>query len=370
MKGNKKGGRPIEGGDGDDVLIGTKKNDTISGHAGDDDITGGLGIDIMSGGEGADTFYFETDDTGDYFQGGADVIVDLEETDIIDIVGLGVTFWSARDPDPPRGTFTIRDLGDSALISWNLNGSLHDIEIKNFDGDIDRLYDQVRWYEDDYRASTATDGVVAVGQNAQGEIENESDVDWFRIELEAGNLYRIDVQGEADGGGTAVGPYVELVDEFGNYMAFGYEELSYVPEFDGTYFAVVGFIVGTYTLEVTSAPYVDDFGGDINTNGLIAVGETLVGEIGAPDDEDWFKITLDAGDEITIDLRGQSSGAGTLFDPWLLLLDAEGGYITGNDDAGSLDSQIVFEAVADGDYFIVARDFYGMDMGTYELSVA
>ena len=326
MKGVKRGGRPIEGGDGDDVLTGTKKNDTINGFAGEDDITGGLGRDVMSGGEDSDTFHFGADDTGDYFQGNADIIVDLDETDIIDILGAGLTeFWYPYDnTDPPRGTWTVRDLGDSALISWNLNGSFHDIEILNFDGDFFGLLDQIRWYEDDYISSTATDGVVAEGQNAQGEIEVENDTDWFRIELEAGNRYRIDVQGEADGGGTLLSPVIELFDESGYYLDTGFEELYYVPDAGGTYYASIGAYsgrTGTYTLEVTSTPYVDDFGGDTSTNGVIAAGQSVEGLIGTPDDEDWFKITLKEGEEITIDLRGVTSGAGALPDPYLQLRD-------------------------------------------------
>jgi Ca2+-binding RTX toxin-like protein len=49
------------GGDGDDVLIGSAGNDTLSGGAGDDVLIGGGGQDILDGGPGNNTvFQFAT----------------------------------------------------------------------------------------------------------------------------------------------------------------------------------------------------------------------------------------------------------------------------------------------------------------------
>jgi Ca2+-binding RTX toxin-like protein len=41
-----------DGGDGNDVLIGSAGNDTILGGAGDDVLIGGPGLDILDGGTG------------------------------------------------------------------------------------------------------------------------------------------------------------------------------------------------------------------------------------------------------------------------------------------------------------------------------
>jgi len=42
------------GGDGDDVLIGSAGNDTLTGGAGDDVLIGGPGLDNLDGGTGDD----------------------------------------------------------------------------------------------------------------------------------------------------------------------------------------------------------------------------------------------------------------------------------------------------------------------------
>jgi Ca2+-binding RTX toxin-like protein len=48
----------IDGGAGNDTLIGSGFADTMRGGAGDDTLAGGTGNDVLSGGKGADTFVF------------------------------------------------------------------------------------------------------------------------------------------------------------------------------------------------------------------------------------------------------------------------------------------------------------------------
>jgi Ca2+-binding RTX toxin-like protein len=43
------------GGDGDDILIGSPGNDTLTGGPGDDNLIGGLGQDVLDGGTGNNT---------------------------------------------------------------------------------------------------------------------------------------------------------------------------------------------------------------------------------------------------------------------------------------------------------------------------
>ena len=68
----------FHGGDGKDLMIGRTGNDTLQGDGGNDRLIGGAGDDHLRGGEGRDTFSFSVGD-------GADVIYDLELSDVLDV---------------------------------------------------------------------------------------------------------------------------------------------------------------------------------------------------------------------------------------------------------------------------------------------
>ena len=73
---------------------------------------------------------------------------------------------------------------------------------------------------EDFSANTSTDGRVAVGGSATGEIEDANDRDWFAVTLEAGKTYRIDLKGLPTGDGTLLNPYLRGVhDAAGNLLA-------------------------------------------------------------------------------------------------------------------------------------------------------
>ena len=51
----------INGGDGNDIIIGNSRANTLRGGAGNDELTGAGGIDSLSGGPGNDTYFFDSD---------------------------------------------------------------------------------------------------------------------------------------------------------------------------------------------------------------------------------------------------------------------------------------------------------------------
>jgi hypothetical protein len=362
MKGSK-ASRPIEGGLGDDLLLGTKQNDTIYGYVGDDVIVGRRGRDLMYGGDGFDIFGFDDQDTGDVSWGLADAIGDFGAQDLIDLTDTElVSFWGFDNPDPARGTFSIWRSGANVYVTYNTYGSLHDIELTNFDGDHYSLLQQIVWYDDDYLGSAATDAEIAPGEPVQGRIEAPQDRDWFQIELEAGQLYTFNLMGQAEGGGTLPDPNLVLYDENGMVVTERFEELYYVAEADGSYFISAQSFggTGTYTLEVTAEPYSDDFRGDITTSGRIAPGDSIAGEIKPPDDQDWLQIEVEAGQLYAFDLKGQAEGGGTLADPRLILYDPSGLYVTDRYE------ELYFVAETDGNYYIAATS---SAQGTYTLEV-
>ncbi|THH35641.1 matrixin family metalloprotease [Aliishimia ponticola] len=84
----------VLGGAGDDILYGNRWNDLIDGGDGDDTLyggqhddilIGGMGNDILDGGTGNDVFKFGHDE-------GTDLIVGFDESDLIDLSGLGLTY--------------------------------------------------------------------------------------------------------------------------------------------------------------------------------------------------------------------------------------------------------------------------------------
>ena len=71
---------------------------------------------------------------------------------------------------------------------------------------------------DDYSASVATTGIVAVGGSITGSIETTGDVDWIRVSLIAGTTYRFEAAGLGSGEGTLSVSYFGLLDGSGHAL--------------------------------------------------------------------------------------------------------------------------------------------------------
>ena len=72
---------------------------------------------------------------------------------------------------------------------------------------------------DDHSATRQTTGAVDVDGSVTGEIETGNDRDWFKVELDAGTTYRIDLKGSRTGHGTLEDPYLRGVyDADGNFI--------------------------------------------------------------------------------------------------------------------------------------------------------
>lgn len=72
---------------------------------------------------------------------------------------------------------------------------------------------------DDYAASTATTGTVAIGGTTTGSIETANDVDWFKVTLTAGKTYRFEMRGADSGDGTLADPFLSIRDSSGTILA-------------------------------------------------------------------------------------------------------------------------------------------------------
>ena len=258
---------------------------------------------------------------------------------------------------------------------------------------------------DEHTDDTDTTGRVAVDGTATGDIEYYGDHDWFAVDLEADRTYRIDLKGSRNGDGTLWNPLLYgIYDDTGIRLPGTQDDSSgagtnarvtFTPAATGTYYVAAtnssrfGTLSdGTYTLAVTdvTAGVPDDYPDDTSTTGTVAVGGSITGEVEFLFDEDWFAVTLEAGQTYRFDLKGRPTGDGTLHDPYLYgIYDDEGSLIAGttDDDSGSGESvyhnsQVMYTATEDGTHYVAAGawvirfdglDLHANDEGTYELSV-
>jgi serralysin len=114
-----------------------------------------------------------------------------------------------------------------------------------------------------------------------------------------------------------------------------------------------------------------DIPGDASTTATLSVGSTVTGSVEVVDDHDWYKITLTAGQSVTVSLTGI-----TLTDTYLNIRDSSGNIIFSNDDVsdGNLSSQVSFSAPSTGTYYIDVSAWHDptgayQGTGTYQVSV-
>lgn len=147
-----RGADQVDGGDNNDVLAGSAGADDLVGGAGNDSLDGGGGADTLSGGEGidvlygsfgrdtmtggagADTFDFDNTSESGRFAGGADIITDFSDGDIIDVSGI-----DAIAGTPESDGFTYIGIaafsGTAGELRWEFGGNGDTIVELDVDGD-------------------------------------------------------------------------------------------------------------------------------------------------------------------------------------------------------------------------------------------
>ncbi len=238
---------------------------------------------------------------------------------------------------------------------------------------------------DDYPWSTSTTGVVTInGPASSGAIETANDTDLFKVILVAGTQYVFSLA-RAPGGLSdpllqLYSPTVELLRSDDDSGGSGNAIIYYTATASGTYY--LGAMdysggKGTYTLQASSvASSGDDYAANTGTSGVLSVGGQATGNIEKNGDEDWFRITLQAGVTYTFDLSGAHSGGGTLdpgqFDrPYLALFNPSGYFINSTISGGSnSDPRLTYTPSVSGTYFVSASDLYDSHTGTYTLKAS
>ena len=257
---------------------------------------------------------------------------------------------------------------------------------------------------DDFAAGTATTGALVPNSDTgvalgYGDIDSGGDVDWFAIELEAdqsvtfrltgynpetrsyfGGMQNPQIKGIYDADGHLL-PDTSTSDPrawqtFGeDSRILGFQNLGgsqwqearlvFKATEAGTYYVAAGSLqsaqTGKYTLAVSPGPAADDFSDDTQTEGEVAVGGSVQGNIEWEDDVDWFAVELTADVRYEFELAGPDNSreypvfgkyvwdsAGNPYAAWRSASDS-------TTDRGNTINQGFFTPEADGTYYIPVK---------------
>ena len=159
-------------------------------------------------------------------------------------------------------------------------------------------------------ANTSTTEVLTPGGSRTSTIDVAGDQDWFRVTLTGGFTYDIILEGT----GTATElPAVEylIYDSAGNFITnepdfgtIGIERNSFTSAVGGTfYIAAAGDSnsnIGDYVLSLG----VDEARNNIETQQTISSGGSVTGTVDAFGDQDWYRVSLEAGFSYQVTLEG------------------------------------------------------------------
>ena len=241
----------------------------------------------------------------------------------------------------------------------------------------------VNKHADDYGTDTGGAGRVTVGGAATGAIEQQGDRDWIGVTLDAGRLYRIDLEGRWTDRGSLANPHIYGIhrsdgSRAGNTVnddggAGWNSRVFFEPSSTGTYYIEAGAYrsyIGHYTLSVDEV--IDDYPAAGTTGAGIEVGGSATGSVDYAGDEDWFIVDLVADTQYRFHLAGSGADPGALADPSLLGIYTADGHLipgTANDDGGAgRHSYVDFIAPESAGYFIVAGAHF-QHTGEYRLRV-
>ncbi len=199
------------------------------------------------------------------------------------------------------------------------------------------------------------------------ELANLWDARAFVLEGVAGTILQAGIDGPEDGSFLVSAPYGLLMeaDDTGSGIESGEAELLV----DGVHFLqVVALEFQSSRFDLGSTIRLKPFH-DPDDGAIIAVGETIAGNVDFYFDADWYSIELDEGE--TVRISTDSINVDTQ-----IYVDFPGSQpeqIVYDDDSGEglsgLNAELVYRAPHAGDYFIAVSDASGGNTGGYYLSV-
>lgn len=232
----------------------------------------------------------------------------------------------------------------------------------------------------DQPGDNSTTATLSLGATIDGAIDPAADVDWYRLRLEQGQRYTVTLDGVGEPG-QAVDPMLSLYIN-GEQVAFNDDangtlnaQMTYIATASGEAIvearAFSEAATGAYRLTANATPLpADDAGNDSNTRARITAGRTINGAIEYEGDVDWYRLSTRTDQRYRIALSAAEGANGSLTDPYLRIIGADGEELAGNDDtADSLNSAIDFVPRSNGDVFIEASAYANAYEGAYTLNV-
>ena len=189
----------------------------------------------------------------------------------------------------------------------------------------------------DARASAGTQYALSVGDSFQGELNPISDTDWLRVELTAGTIYDIILNG-------VYSAQLKVLDSRGNTVAEGSNYFSYTklkifsPDVSGTYYISIGS---------SNTDHTADYEISLDENPITVVDHEEIADYMIYGSHFTYAFDVVSGEILTADITALN-GAGQQLARWAL-------------EAWSNVTGIEFEFVNDNDAHITFDDLPGED---------
>lgn len=225
---------------------------------------------------------------------------------------------------------------------------------------------------DNISADNRTRGRINAGQSINGSLDFPTDMDWYRVRLEAGESYRFTLN--SSGGDNALSdPMLVIYDASGAQVGMdddGGEGLNSYLEFTaataGNYFVEArGFgeeATGAYTLSAAAGDIPSDASTDAS---LSSEGDYREGVLSPAGDRDWYRVDLTEGQAFRVSVETTQT-ADALGDPYVVLYGPDGAEVGRDDDGGEgLNAWLEYQAAISGPHFVEVRGFVDEASGRY-----
>lgn len=212
---------------------------------------------------------------------------------------------------------------------------------------------------DDYANDSTSSAQLSAGGQISGSIDYYSDVDRFKISLEAGSIYTLTFKPQGNGAGaSSLAMYLPSGSyDYGNSgsaASDGSITLRYQATVSGVYgISVSGTVVQSYVLSASSSE-LDDYGNTPATAADLTLGDAVSGQLQGARDIDMFKVALKAGVTYNFAL---TSDAPSGYNINSQLLDANGQQLASL-GYSSTSTSYSYTPSKDGSYYLSQTSYY------------